>query len=319
MISKRLSISVLTSLPVIFAPLPARAVDFYLGFDGLPEHIWGEPGEVMTFDVYLTLFTTNNESPEGAMGWVLFLKPEGGSITNLTFKGMEVSTIYDEDPDLDPATPPIHHDPYLFDLGNSFTDFAAPTNHAGQCAVEGVVMKSQEKMVLQPTGTQRIGKLSVQGRIPTGGECGTLQILYEDSPVGPYGCDNLTIEAPARNALIWNGREMRPVLGSISVLLCPSVFHRGDSNSDNLVDISDAIFILDWLFLAGPPPACLDAADVNDEGAIDISDVVFLLSDLFLPQNGSTIPDPGPYACGPDPTGDGLGCERSPCQGQGGP
>jgi hypothetical protein len=295
----------------------ARGADFALGFEGAPERIVGAPGEVKAFDVFLTLTTTNNESPEGAMGWALYLKSEGGSITNLTIKGLKVSTIWDEDADFDPATPPIHHDPYLFDLGDSAADIVFPKNLARECAWEVVAMRTLDKIVLQPSGSQRIGKLTAQGTIPAGGGCSTLEIRFEN-PSPTTLCHPL--DGPlAWNVVTWNNRTIGANPGSISVLLCPSIFHRGDSNSDNLIDISDAIFILDWLFLAGPPPACLDAADVNDEGAIEISDVVFLLSDLFLPQTGSTIPDPGPYACGPDPTVDGLGCERSPCQGQGGP
>jgi hypothetical protein len=57
--------------------------------------------------------------------------------------------------------------------------------------------------------------------------------------------------------------------------------------------------------------SCLDAADVDDTGTRDITDAVYLLSFLFL---GGPSPEPPSGACGPDPTVDVLTCESfSPC------
>ncbi len=81
-------------------------------------------------------------------------------------------------------------------------------------------------------------------------------------------------------------------------------FLRGDANNDSRVDLSDAIAILNSLFLGIPPLApCADALDVNDEGRVDISDAIYLLSYLF--QGGAAIPPPYPEP-GVDPTPDGL-------------
>jgi hypothetical protein len=89
-------------------------------------------------------------------------------------------------------------------------------------------------------------------------------------------------------------------------------FRRGDSNSDGRVDISDAIRIFMYLFLGGAEPTCFDAADTNDDGRADLSDGVRILLDFFLP--GTAISAPGPFECGPDPTGDSLGCgAQAPC------
>ncbi len=89
---------------------------------------------------------------------------------------------------------------------------------------------------------------------------------------------------------------------------------RGDANGDKLVDITDGISILDFLFLGGRVPPCFDAADADDSGgdSLDISDAVSLFGFLFL---GSipALPAPGHETCGPDPTTDGLGCAAYPC------
>jgi hypothetical protein len=86
-------------------------------------------------------------------------------------------------------------------------------------------------------------------------------------------------------------------------------FKRGDAGGDGAVDISDAIATLEKLFLGTGEIACDDGADANDDGAVDISDPIQTLTFLFL--GGIQLPDPGPEACGPDATGDGLSCRMA--------
>jgi hypothetical protein len=94
-----------------------------------------------------------------------------------------------------------------------------------------------------------------------------------------------------------------------------SSFRRGDSNSNGSVDMADAVFALSWLFAGGRTPGCLDAADANDDGTVDIGDPISVLNWLFL--GGPTPRRPGPFACGEDPTADGLGdCVQDACGGE---
>jgi hypothetical protein len=57
------------------------------------------------------------------------------------------------------------------------------------------------------------------------------------------------------------------------------------------VDLTDGIYILNWLFSGGPAPPVKDAADTNDDGVINITDSDYLLDALF---NGGP-PPPYPY------------------------
>jgi hypothetical protein len=84
-----------------------------------------------------------------------------------------------------------------------------------------------------------------------------------------------------------------------------TTFRRGDANGDGDLDISDPVTTLDFLFVDGPQPHCLDAADANDDGQLDISDPVRTLGFLFL--GGFPLPPPT-EAPGEDPTPDGMGC-----------
>ena len=74
------------------------------------------------------------------------------------------------------------------------------------------------------------------------------------------------------------------------------------------IDISDAVFTLDYLFLGGDAPPCEDAAGANDDGVLEISDPMAALGALFL--GGSRLPPPS-RSPGVDPTADELSC-RSP-------
>lgn len=89
------------------------------------------------------------------------------------------------------------------------------------------------------------------------------------------------------------------------------LFRRGDANADGKLDISDAIFVLAFLFGNGKAPGCADAADANDDGRLDIADTIAVLGYLFT----AAVPLPAPFgACGADPTGDALDCAvYAPC------
>lgn len=86
-------------------------------------------------------------------------------------------------------------------------------------------------------------------------------------------------------------------------------FVRGDGNGDGVVNISDALYVLGYLFSSsGSEPDCLAALDANDDEKLDLTDAVRILNYLFL---GATRP-PAPFpAPGPDPT-PGLGCGVAP-------
>jgi hypothetical protein len=96
--------------------------------------------------------------------------------------------------------------------------------------------------------------------------------------------------------------------------LCEGVpvrFLRGNPNGDVAVDLADVIFCVEYLFQGGPGRLCLKALDANDDGILDVSDPIALLGYLFL---GQREPPPPFESCGIDPTADELTCESyGPC------
>ena len=106
----------------------------------------------------------------------------------------------------------------------------------------------------------------------------------------------------------------RRFVGITAALLLVVAFHgraqavnfvRGDANGVGGVDMTDAMFILNWKFLDGEAPQCEDTADANDDGSTDMSDALSLLNFLFLGK--ASLPAPYPE-CGVDPTTDSLSC-----------
>jgi hypothetical protein len=90
----------------------------------------------------------------------------------------------------------------------------------------------------------------------------------------------------------------------------PIEYIRADANSDDRVDMSDAIRILGFLFVHEPPVLeCRASADTNQSWDLDISDAVHLLSYLFLA--GSPPPEPFPDCGSEDVEGNPLTCGSS--------
>lgn len=58
---------------------------------------------------------------------------------------------------------------------------------------------------------------------------------------------------------------------------------RGNVNGDggDQIDISDLVYLVDYMFTGGPAPPCDEEADVNGDGGIDISDLVYLVDYMF--------------------------------------
>ncbi|MEM7234312.1 MAG: hypothetical protein AAF517_19195 [Planctomycetota bacterium] len=87
-------------------------------------------------------------------------------------------------------------------------------------------------------------------------------------------------------------------------------FIRGDSSGDGLVNITDAVSILGFLFLGDDPGSCEESFDQDDNGAVNLTDAIGLLNWLFLGGLPPREPFPG---CGVDSeTMDAIDCEAYP-------
>lgn len=56
----------------------------------------------------------------------------------------------------------------------------------------------------------------------------------------------------------------------------------GDANGDGVVNIADAVYLINYLFANGPPPQPLEAGDCNCDGIVDTADVLCIINFLFV-------------------------------------
>jgi M6 family metalloprotease-like protein len=61
----------------------------------------------------------------------------------------------------------------------------------------------------------------------------------------------------------------------------PPAYTLGDANGDEVVDLEDVIFLLNYLFKNDNPPDPLEAGDANCDGTVELGDAIFLLNYLF--------------------------------------
>ena len=101
-------------------------------------------------------------------------------------------------------------------------------------------------------------------------------------------------------------------LTTCEILESQAVFFRSDVNGDQRSTISDPVVLLPHLFSGGEIP-CQDAADADDDGRVVLTDAIFILNFIFLegpqpPPPGARVP--GNDLPGIDPTPDDLGCAQ---------
>lgn len=65
----------------------------------------------------------------------------------------------------------------------------------------------------------------------------------------------------------------------------------GDANNDALANITDAVYLIQYIFNGGPTPVPLLAGDVNCDGIVNITDAVYMIQYIFSGGNTPCDPD----------------------------
>ncbi len=86
-------------------------------------------------------------------------------------------------------------------------------------------------------------------------------------PTGAYPKNSYTL---MRNIMSWFG-----VGRSIPA------FKYGDANGDQVIDIGDVVYLVNYLYKGGPTPDPLESGDANCDTKVDVGDVVFVINYLF--------------------------------------
>jgi hypothetical protein len=181
-------------------------------------------------------------------------------------------------------------------------DGSPPT---GSIAIEGGAGTTTKYIVTLTLAAADAGSGVASMRLRDGGAAWPVWEPYAASrswtlPAGP---GVKTVEVQYRDGL---GNASGTFGDTIEVVPAAAGFVRGDANEDRSLDISDSIRIL-FVLYAGFPTACRDALDLDDSGVLELTDAIHGLNFIFLLGPAPAAPFP---TCGADLTGtDVLTCE----------
>ena len=101
---------------------------------------------------------------------------------------------------------------------------------------------------------------------------------------------------PVNTVIVVDGQSIPPttICGSVTVSALTE-FVRSDANGDGFTDLSDGIWLLNFLFQGGPIIDCAEANDANADGGIDTADPIYIINYYFV---GGSAPDSPFPDCG---------------------
>ena len=126
----------------------------------------------------------------------------------------------------------------------------------------------------------------------------TIQASYISPTPGDYDNDGIPDIAMQFSTtmlipMLQPGQRLLSVSGDIVLPSADTVFYsgsailtvlfmRGDVNADGVINVSDVVYLINYLFISGPAPVPLEAGDVNCDDHVNVSDVVYLINYLFI-------------------------------------
>lgn len=98
---------------------------------------------------------------------------------------------------------------------------------------------------------------------------------------GTIFTDSLTVEANVWYPYYFRFSDGRDTVTTPLDSLRIQFGIRGDADNSGAIDISDAVYLISFIFSGGPAPDPLWLGDASCDGAVDISDAVFLVAYIF--------------------------------------
>jgi len=105
--------------------------------------------------------------------------------------------------------------------------------------------------------------------------------------LGPYSSgDTCTLSHTWMNPGIYHvkvkARDQHEGESNWSDSLSVAIYTCGECNNDGIINGSDVVHLMNYLFIGGPAPVPIQAGDVNRDGGVNSADVVYLINYLFV-------------------------------------
>jgi hypothetical protein len=105
-----------------------------------------------------------------------------------------------------------------------------------------------------------------------------IRVLAEPGDSGTFDL-GIRIDGSQMNLILMGAPSPPP--GSPENIIYYAPCTQGDATGDLELDISDVVFLINYLYRYGPSPQPLERGDANSSGLVDVGDVVYLINYLF--------------------------------------
>lgn len=222
------------ALVVLIAQAGLRAQTFELTteFCSVPAGvIAGRPGNRVLFTGTMFLTSSGIPDDDGPKGWTIGVKNEGVDIVDVTTVGTDAAALFDQS---------------FFEV----TEVIDPARNDGtQGFVSAVVISLIQNITLPPNTKRSVAVATYEATV--GKEESQALIAFVDALRGSG--------KPVENVITHLGRSRIPSLGERTLAIRHGSArvppYSGDLNGDSREDMSDALYLLNFLFLGGPEPA----------------------------------------------------------------
>ncbi|GEM_PF-3814155 len=118
------------------------------------------------------------------------------------------------------------------------------------------------------------------------GSPGWLSVYPTWAEISPLFPGEFTVSAIAFSAGDYTARIVIQNNGGDDIIIpvalhSAAAYKAGDASGDGTVNISDAVYLIAYIFAGGDPPDPMVAGDANCDGPVNISDAVYLIAYIF--------------------------------------
>lgn len=134
--------------------------------------------------------------------------------------------------------------------------------------------------------------LGLNFTLDPGQVAGSAFLISSDCPVGssciasatsnladPFGIEQLVLPPGEYYLMIDTWSTSTPLTNAM--LAIEFAYLCGDADGSQVISISDAIYVIGYIFGGGPPPVPLRAGDADTNGIVNISDAIYLINYIF--------------------------------------